>query len=691
MDENALKRLEEEEEKLHAELNQVDEEIRKLSEQLEVPLPQCEDGFAHVVVVDNVPVIPESKLEKLIGVLRKVVGKQCGSNNPLRPDGIHIPFNKPKSCGFAFLEFQNEDKARLAAQALNGHSLDKSHTFRAHLYNELEELTNVPEVFQPEQHEDFQPKEVLRSWLLDPRPLDQYSINYGDNTEIYWNEPSRQPDPIKKRVKWTDRFVTWSPLGTYFVTVHPQGVQLWGGESFSRILRLPHTEVSFIHFSPNENYLMTFSPYLQENENPKDPQSIIIWDVRTGKSRRGFSSVGTAWPEFGWSHDDKYFARLTPETKDENGKVTQKSCIRIYEASTMSLLGGKALFTGAKDFCWSPTDNVMSLWFPESDNNPARVVLVSIPSRKEIVSKSLFNVSDCRMHWQGAGDYLCVKVDRHTKTKKSTYTNFELFKLRSKNVPIEVLEHKETILAFAWEPTGSRFAIIHSANPSQKLDVTFYDLTEDGVVTLKTLEKRPASHLFWAPQGGFILLAGLRSADGGHLEFYNVNDLETMATEDHFGCSHIVWDPTGRYVTTSISSWTNQQMENGYNIWTFQGKLIHKVLKDRFYQFAWRPRPPTLLSKEKETYIKTHLKEYSSRFIREEHEEKQKALKELQEKRDSVLNEFAAWMATCKADYESTREARRELWGGEASDEDSGWEEYEETVEEVISQHLEYF
>ena len=105
----------------------------------------------------------------------------------------------------------------------------------------------------------------------------------------------------------------------------------------------------------------------------------------------------------------------------------------------------------------------------ESDNSPARVVLVSIPSRKEIVSKSLFNVSDCRMHWQGAGDYLCVKVDRHTKTKKSTYTNFELFKIRSKNVPIEVLEHKESILAFAWEPTGSKFAIIILRIPARSL------------------------------------------------------------------------------------------------------------------------------------------------------------------------------------------------------------------------------
>jgi translation initiation factor 3 subunit B len=41
---------------------------------------------------------------------------------------------------------------------------------------------------------------------------------------------------------------------------------------------------------------------------------------------------------------------------------------------------------------------------------PARVVLLEIPSRNELRVKNLFNVADCKMHWQKSGDYLCVKV-----------------------------------------------------------------------------------------------------------------------------------------------------------------------------------------------------------------------------------------------------------------------------------------
>jgi uncharacterized protein with WD repeat len=35
---------------------------------------------------------------------------------------------------------------------------------------------------------------------------------------------------------------------------------------------------------------------------------------------------------------------------------------------------------------------------------------------------------DVKIYWHPQGDYLAVKVDRYTKTKKSTYTGFELFR-----------------------------------------------------------------------------------------------------------------------------------------------------------------------------------------------------------------------------------------------------------------------
>lgn len=48
----------------------------------------------------------------------------------------------------------------------------------------------------------------------------------------------------------------------------------------------------------------------------------------------------------------------------------------------------------------------------------------------------------CKLYWQNQGDFLCVKVDRHTKTKKSIFCNLEIFMVREKDYPVEVVELK---------------------------------------------------------------------------------------------------------------------------------------------------------------------------------------------------------------------------------------------------------
>ena len=95
---------------------------------------------------------------------------------------------------------------------------------------------------------------------------------------------------------------------------------------------------------------------------------------------------------------------------------------------------------------------------------------MQMPSRQEIRVRNLFNVVDCKLHWQRNGDYLCVKVDRtpkgtqvHVLKKRAdswdlagknqmvnvfinlfqgVVTNFEIFRMREKQVPVDVVEMK---------------------------------------------------------------------------------------------------------------------------------------------------------------------------------------------------------------------------------------------------------
>ncbi|GAB4832844.1 Eukaryotic translation initiation factor 3 subunit B [Ancistrocladus abbreviatus] len=254
----------------------------------------------------------------------------------------------------------------------------------------------------------------------------QFVIRSGLDTEVLWNDARQlKADPVYKRPFRIKSFVQWSPLGTYLATIHRQGAAVWGGAStFNCCMRYAHLQVKLIDFSPGEKYLVTYSSH--EPSNPCDTHRVVlnIFDVRAGKVMRDFKGIaaefavggtgGVSWPIFRWAGDkeDKYFTRIG------------KNVISVYEIGTFGLIEKKSIkVENVMDFSWSPLDPVLALFVPELGNQSAWV----IPGKEELRQKNLFNVSDCKMYWQSSEEYLSVKVDRYTKTKKSTYTGFELF------------------------------------------------------------------------------------------------------------------------------------------------------------------------------------------------------------------------------------------------------------------------
>ncbi|KAH8504065.1 hypothetical protein H0E87_011635 [Populus deltoides] len=513
-------------------------------------------GLGNTIVVDNLPVVPKEKFDKLEGVINKIYS-QIGV---IKEDGLWMPVDPGthKTLGYCFIEYNTPQEAELAKEKTNGYKLDRAHIFAVNMIEDFNRFMKVPDEWAPPEIRPYVPGENLQHWLTDEKARDQFVIRAGSDTEVFWNDARHlKPDPVYKRAYWTESFVQWSPLGTYLATVHRQGAAVWGGDStFNRLMRYAHPQVKFIDFSPGEKYLVTYSSH--EPSNPRDANRVVIniFDVRTGKVMRDFKGsadefsiggaggvAGVSWPVFRWGggKDDKYFAKIG------------KNMISVYETESFSLVDKKSLKAeNVMDFIWSPTDPIFALFVPElgGGNQPARVSLIQIPGKEELRQKNLFSVSDCKMYWQSNGDYLAVKVDRYTKTKKSTYTGFELFRIKERDIPIEVLEldnKNDKIIAFAWEPKGHRFAVVHGDSP--RPDVSFYSMrtahNTGRVSKLTTLKGKQANALFWSPSGRYLILAGLKGFNG-QLEFYNVDELETMATAEHFMATDIEWDPTGR-------------------------------------------------------------------------------------------------------------------------------------------------
>ncbi|KAJ8351022.1 hypothetical protein AAFF_G00160930 [Aldrovandia affinis] len=320
--------------------------------------PQEADGIDSVVVVDNVPQVGPERLEKLKNVIHKIFTKFGKITNEFYPEA------DGKTKGYIFLEYTSPNHALEAVKNADGYKLDKQHTFRVNVFTDFDKYMNISDEWETPEKQPFKDFGNLRHWMEDPDCRDQYSVIFesGERTGIFAND-AKEAITVEERARWTETYVRWSPKGTYLATFHQRGIALWGGEKFKQIQRFSHQGVQLIDFSPCERYMVSFSPLMDTKD---DPQAIIIWDVLTGQKKRGFHCESSAhWPIFKWSHDGKFFARMTQDT------------LSIYETPSMGLLDKKSLkIGGIKDFSWSPGDNVIAFWVPEDKDIPARVTLM---------------------------------------------------------------------------------------------------------------------------------------------------------------------------------------------------------------------------------------------------------------------------------------------------------------------------
>ncbi|KAJ4411194.1 Translation initiation factor 3 subunit b [Didymella pomorum] len=710
-----------------------------IEEQFQVRLDEGLDAF---VVIDGLPVVPEDSKGKLV----KFVLRKLNSVGRVKDDGVHMPVNdEGKTEGYAFVEYSAPAEAIAAVKQLHGTPLDKKHTMAVNKLTDIDRYGKegrIDEEYHEPEIPPFEQKEHLRWWLGDADGRDQVAFYRGEKVGVFWNDKEDQPEVVVDRENWTESFIQWSPRGTYLTSIHAQGVQLWGGKAWSRQKRFAHPGVNLVDYSPGESYLTTWSHRpLQVDENhpvpslslEEDGKNYIIWDIATGKPLRSFATIDVPsgidadgnpikkkmqWPTFKWSADDKYVAR-----------VTQGQSISVYELPRMNLLDKSSIkIEGVVDFEWAPAnpkregvktyEQLFCYWTPELGSNPAKVGLMSIPSKEIVRTRNLFNVSDAKLHWQSEAAYVCVKVDRHSKSKKSLATNLEIFRVKEKGVPVEVVDSiKDTVINFAWEPKGNRFVLITTgevvvqAAVPPKTAVSFFapEKLKGGAPGnfrhIRTVDKKNSNAIYWSPKGRFVVVAALQSQQSFDLDFWDLSfekpkdesekgdkellaNLQLMDTAEHYGVTDIEWDPTGRYVATVASAFRHR-MENGYHLYDFKGTLLREEHIDGFKQLLWRPRPPTLLSKEEQSEIRKNLRNYSKIFDEQDAVKKSSANRAVIDDRREKLRAWNEWREEVAqrlleegADLEiaaAKGETPGEAEGGEA-------EEIEEIVEEIIEE-----
>ncbi|KAH3670883.1 hypothetical protein OGAPHI_000594 [Ogataea philodendri] len=652
-------------------------------------------NYDQFVICDGAPVAPEAKAPVLKKVLTKLFS-QCG-----KVVDMFMPLENGQTKGYLIIEMENAAAADKAVKQLNGKKLDVKHRLLVNKLPDMEKYAlndKISEEFVEPPVPEFQSHGYLHSWLLDPNGREQFVVHHHDTVGVCWYKKNLQPeDVIESRAHWTSASMRFSPKGTYLFSFFPGGVQAWGGEKFDRIRRFVHPGVQLLDFSPTEKFLVTLSPEpisIPPEDHPARAQclfsadsvghKLVIWDLQTGLPVRTFAlppnlekQQSMPWPLIKWSYNDKYCARMGPDA------------LAIYDTTDDFALLDKKLYKveGIADFEFAPAgvrlattrrndepETVLSYWTPETVNQSARVSVVQLPSKQVLRTVNLFNVSDVKMSWHNAGKFLCCKVDRHTKSKKTTFTNLELLSLSEKDIPVEKIELKEVVSAFQWEPHGERFVTVSKLdipNPNIAIPdniVSFYDVEEakgskqavlKKWVCLKQVTKTHANQILWSPKGRFVAV-GTVNGTNGEIDFYDMDydgekekdqtakvasNLKLLNHHEFKGLTGLEWDASGRYLAGWSSAWRHK-IENGYKIFDLVGNLCKEELIDGFREFEWRPRPASILSANDRKKVRKNLKEYAAQFEEADAMEADAELRELILKRKKLLTEWYTWRSS---------------------------------------------
>jgi translation initiation factor 3 subunit B len=205
---------------------------------------------------------------------------------------------------------------------------------------------------------------------------------------------------------------------------------------------------------------------------------------------------------------------------------------------------------------------------------------------------------------------------------------------------------------------------------------------------VETLEGRQCNSIFWSPAGSTIIMASLGDSASGTLEFYDV-DSKNLVIKEHYRANHVTWDPSGRSVATCVTQPIQGghykfAMDNGYTLWSFQGKQLYQQSFETFFQFLWRPRE-SLLSKSEIQKIKQNLKKYEKQFDKADKKRARDLYLEETKGKRLERSKFRELLARNRAIAKRSRAKHIALLQGYDSENEKNYVYSEVTVEKVLT------
>jgi len=253
----------------------------------------------------------------------------------------------------------------------DGFALTKKNIFAACLLPEFEKVMQTSETFEmPQAAAEY---EDLRAPVFDIKH-EQYFYKHAQNLQVDYFQAGQNPTKdhtLLNMQKASEKPVVWSPQGTFLIVIKADKVIFLGGKEMTPIIVLAQNKVAAVKMSPDEKYVLTYSPM--------GDKAYTVWNFEMVEIIREFDAeVDEDEHSYKWSQDGKYLAKKFRTETIVDDKVTKvEEGLSVYTLPSMQLLqndeGQKKSITiaGITEWMWVPNKNfiVYVATFPQEDEN----------------------------------------------------------------------------------------------------------------------------------------------------------------------------------------------------------------------------------------------------------------------------------------------------------------------------------
>uniref|UniRef100_A0A0N4ZWX7 Eukaryotic translation initiation factor 2A n=1 Tax=Parastrongyloides trichosuri TaxID=131310 RepID=A0A0N4ZWX7_PARTI len=401
----------------------------------------------------------------------------------------------------------------------------------------------------------------------------------------------------------------YSHNGKYFAYCDSINTLIINAETKKEIVSEPLSKTQSILFSPNDNIMVTWEPYVvygksKPGEERKPNPNLRYWRVSDGQCLVvTVAAKDTIWqPQ--WTADENYAIRFLG------------SEILVYENNSFERYVWKKSFKKLGNFKISPGQTpIIAMYHEDKTNEPARVEIRRIDKDFSILStRTLFKSDKVSLKWNSKGNaLLCQVFIEVDKSNKNYYGEQHLYLLTlgGDNGIRVTLDKEGPIYAAQWNPNGIEFAVCYGYMPSK---VSMFNLKGDITWSLPDGHR---NEMYYNPFGNILVVCGFSNISSGLMEFWDTNKKTLISKIERPDTTLFSWAPDGQHFLTATCA-PRLRTNNGYIITHYTGKnIISRNFESpkEIWEVILRPSP---MNKHKEFAIEKGSTQLSNKK-KEEH------------------------------------------------------------------------